>query len=86
VKVVRDPEWNGPWPSEPTGAIAEDFRIPFSFVDLREPQPPDARVADTDPPLMRTFMVRFDEPAHDTSTDGPYHMAEVWEKYLREMD
>lgn len=86
VKVVCDPEWLGPWPSEPTGAIAENFRIPFAVIDLAEPHPPDVRIADTDPRLMRTFVVRFDEPAHDTSSDGPYRVAEIWEKYLRLLD
>jgi hypothetical protein len=47
------------------------------------PERPDINVPDSDRHPMRTFMVRFDEPAHDTSEDGPYQVAEVWEKYLR---
>lgn len=84
VKVVRDPDWDGPWPSEPTGTIDPGWDIPFSVIDLATR--PDIDVPDSDRHPMRTFMVRFDEPAHDTSEDGPYYMAEVWEKYLRLVD
>ena len=34
VKVVRDPDWDGPWPSEPTGTIDPEWDIPFSVIDL----------------------------------------------------
>lgn len=81
VKVIRDPGWDGPWPTEPTGTIDPGWDIPFSVIDLA--QMPDINVPDSDRHRMRTFMVRFDEPATDTSEDGPYYMAEVWEKYLR---
>src|SRR5690349_4787306 len=81
VKVVRDPHWNGPWPSEPTGVIDSGWDIPFKVIDLAER--PDINVPDSNRQPMRVFMVRFDEPAHDTSDDGPYQVAEVWEKYLR---
>jgi hypothetical protein len=81
VRVVRDPDWDGPWPSEPTGVIAEGFKIPFKVIDLA--QRLDINVPDGDRGTMRTFMVRFDEPAEDGSGHGPYYMAEVWEKYLR---
>jgi hypothetical protein len=82
VKVVRDPDW--PWPSEPTGTIEPGWDIPFSVIDLAKR--PDIAVPDSDRYPMRTFMVRFDEPSYDTSEDGPYYMAEVWEKYLRLVD
>ena len=81
VRVVRDPSWDGPWPSEPTGQIADNFPIPFSEIDLA--RRPDINVPDEDRGIMRSFMVRFDEPAEDGSGHGPYYMAEVWEKYLR---
>jgi len=81
VKVVRDAAWDGPWPSEPTGVIDPGWDIPFKVIDLAER--PDINVPDSDRHPMRTFMVRFDEPAHDTSEAGPYQVAEVWEKYLR---
>jgi hypothetical protein len=82
VKVVRDPDWDGPWPSEPTGTIDAGWDIPFKVIDLANR--PDINVPDSDRRPMRTFMVRFDEPAQDTSGDGPYYLAEVWEKYLRQ--
>jgi hypothetical protein len=34
---------------------------------------PDIDVPDSDRHPMRTFMVRFDEPAHDTSEDALLH-------------
>lgn len=81
VRVVRDPRLNGPWPSEPTGRIADGFSAPFQELDLA--QHPDIDVPDEDRHAMRTFMVRFDQPAEDGSGHGPYYMAEVWEKHLR---
>lgn len=81
VRVVRDPEWDGPWPSEPTGEIAEGFDVPFGVIDLSQRR--DINVPDSDRCIMRTFMVRFDEPAEDGSGLGPYLIAKVWEKYLR---
>jgi hypothetical protein len=84
VKVVRDPDWDGPWPSEPTGTIDPGWEVPLKVIDLAER--PDINVPDSDRHPMRVFMVRFDAPAHDASDDGPYYMAEVWEKYLRLID
>lgn len=43
--------------------------IPFSVIDLAKR--PDIDVPDSDRHPMRTFLVRFDEPAHDTSEDAP---------------
>jgi hypothetical protein len=82
--VVRDPDSGGPWPSEPTGRIAYNFDVPFGVIDLAERR--DINVPDADPVLMGMFMVRFDEPAQDLDEDGPYYMAEIWEKYLRLLD
>jgi hypothetical protein len=84
VKVLRDPDWDGPWPSEPSGTIADNFDIPFAVIDLADRT--DISVPDEDRRTMRTFMVRFDEPAQDSEEGGPYYMAEVWEKYLRLLD
>ncbi len=79
--MVRDPGSNGPWPSEPVGRIADGFPAPFQVIDLA--QRPDIEVPEEDRREMRTFMVRFDQPAEDGSGDGPHYLAEVWEKHLR---
>lgn len=81
VKVVRDPDWDGPWPTEPTGVIADGFEAPLDVIDLARER--DVNVPETDRVMMRTFMVRFDEPVRDGDGCGPYYMAEVWEKHLR---
>jgi len=84
VKVVRDPDYEGPWPSEPTGRIEPGWDIPLKVIDLANR--PEIKVVDSDRHTMRTFMVRFDEPADDMSDDGPYYMAEIWEKHLRVLE
>lgn len=69
VRVIRDPEWEGPWPSEPTGIVEPILGEPFRMVQyLEEP--------------MREYMVAFEEPARDADGDGPYSAAVIWAKYL----
>ncbi len=82
VKVTGDPDWHSPWPSEPTGRIAENFDVPLAVHDLSD----RAHLPDRYRHLMRSFMVRFDEPAQDFEERGPYYMAEIWETYLRLLD
>ena len=82
VKVVGDPDWYSPWPSEPTGRIAENFDVPFAVRDLSD----WAHLPESYRRPMRSFMVRFDEPAQDAEEGGPYYMAEIWEVYLRVLD
>jgi hypothetical protein len=81
VKVVRDPEWNGPWPSEPTGIIDPDAEFPMRTVDLAAT--PEIHVPDSERGVMREFLVRFDQPQRDGDGAGPYESAVIWEKYLR---
>ena len=77
VKVRRDPNFLGPWPSEPSGSIVPwPMEPPYTF-----------RVVNPDPRHgpQRAFFVQFDEPAFDADGPeggGPYRKAEVWEKYL----
>jgi hypothetical protein len=81
VKVVRDSQWNGPWPSEPTGIIHPDGDCPVRVIDLA--RKPEINVPDEDRGPMREFMVLFDEPQRDSDGAGPYNGAVIWEKYLR---
>lgn len=81
VKVVRDPDWPGPWPSEPTGVIDPYANAPVRVIDLATM--PEVNVPDSDRGPMREFLVRFDEPQRDNDNAGPYSEAVIWEKYLR---
>jgi hypothetical protein len=79
VKVIRDPGWPGPWPNEPVGVIEPILGEAFRVVDLNDPS---INVPDSDRRLMREYLVQFDEPQLDTSGEGPYRAAVIWEKYL----
>lgn len=32
------------------------------------------------------YLVRFDEPEHDLSEDGPYEMAQILSRYITKLD
>ncbi|MFI8769398.1 ferrous iron transport protein A [Streptomyces sp. NPDC053792] len=69
VKVIRDPEWDGPWKNEFSGTID----------DMGAPEPvdhPQAQVAEL------KYWVSFDAPQHDSGGDGPYRKAQIWGRYL----
>jgi hypothetical protein len=73
VRVRRDPAWDGPWPSEPTGTIEPVLGEPFRLVEHRNG-------------TVREFMVVFDEPCLDADGDGPYEAAVIWEQYLEPLE
>lgn len=73
VRVIQDTEWKGPWRQEFTGTI--DTTMPPELVNH-----PMAR------PGELAYYVAFDEPQHDTSDDGPYRKAQIWERYLDPLD
>lgn len=79
VRVIRDPDWPGPWPDEPIGVIEPILGEAFRVVDLTVSS---INVPDSDRRLMREYLVQFDEPQIDTSGDGPYSAAVIWEKYV----
>jgi hypothetical protein len=79
VRVIRDPDWPGPWPQEPLGVVEPIMGAAFETVDLTSPA---FRVPDSDRRLMREYLIRFDEPQLDSSGDGPYRAAVIWEKYV----
>jgi hypothetical protein len=81
VQIIKDPRWNGPWPSEPMGFIDPDADCPIRVVDLAKI--PEINVPDSDRGPMREFLVHFDEPQLDGEGAGPYVSAVIWEKYLR---
>jgi hypothetical protein len=70
VLVVKDPEWDGPWRQQFTGTID----------DVMAPTPVDHPTAR---PGEYAYFVAFDQPQHDESDDGPYHKAQIWDRYLR---
>lgn len=84
VKVVKDSQWEGPWPDEPIGIIDPDADFPVRVLDLATM--PEITVPDADRGPMREFLVRFDEPQRDGDGAGPYTSAVIWEKYLRLME
>ncbi len=71
VRVIKDPQWDGPWPSEPTGTI-EMVKADQLFLCV-----------DTDWGTVREYFVRFDSPARDCDDQGPYYAAVIWQQYLR---
>ena len=70
VRVLRDPETDGPWPDEPTGTI----------------EPADGShvymTTDTSWGKVRQFKVRFDIEQRDADGQGPYSSALIWQQYL----
>jgi len=70
VLVVQDADWDGPWRREFTGTI--DTTMPPRRVEHAQARPGEL-----------AYFVTFDEPQHDSSEDGPYRMAEIWDRYLR---
>jgi hypothetical protein len=84
VQVVKDPAWNGPWPSEPLGVIDPDAPAPFRVLDLAAM--PEVNVPDEDRGPMPEYLVRFDEPQLDCDGEGPCRAAVIWSKYLRRSD
>jgi hypothetical protein len=81
---VRDPDWNGPWPSEPLGTIDAHAAAPIRVIDLATM--PEVNVPDSDRHPMAEYLVRFDEPQIDCDGAGPFTSAVIWEKYLRPAD
>jgi len=70
VRVVRDPEWDGPWRDEFLGTIDGH----------RAPEPvshPHAQPGELE------YWVAFDTPQYDGDGDGPYRKALIWDRYLR---
>jgi hypothetical protein len=70
VRVIRDPEWDGPWRQEFLGTVD----------GLAAPQPVSHAQARTG---EFEYWVRFDEPQFDCAGDGPYRKALIWSRYLR---
>ena len=81
VRVIRDPEWNGPWPAEPTGTVepSESFQV----IDIGDST---IIVLDDEKGEGRLFQVRFDEPQLDADGWGLFQGASVLEKYLVVLD
>ncbi|WP_370420923.1 hypothetical protein AB8O64_22285 [Streptomyces sp. QH1-20] len=69
VTVVRDSSWDGPWQVEFQGTIG----------DLYAPEPVRHSMA-RDGELE--YWVVFDEPQYDSSGEGPYRGAQIWDRYL----
>ncbi|MFB7471652.1 ferrous iron transport protein A [Kitasatospora sp. NPDC056184] len=71
VRVVQDPEWDGPWQREFDGTV--------QYV----PSPPEPVLHTSARPGELAYWVRFDEPQRDADGDGPYDKAHIWDRYLR---
>jgi hypothetical protein len=70
VRVVKDPDWNGPWMQEFDAVIDA----------LSPPEPVRHELAR---PGELAYWVQFDEPQMDSAGDGPYRKAQIWDRYLR---
>ncbi|GAA0905825.1 hypothetical protein Vau01_121760 [Virgisporangium aurantiacum] len=70
VRVVKDPDWDGPWRREFLGVVG-DLAAP-ELVRHYQARPDE---------LM--YWVRFDEPEFDHTDDGPYRKAQIWGRYLQ---
>ncbi|MEW2130106.1 ferrous iron transport protein A [Streptomyces sp. NPDC005435] len=69
VRVIKDPDWDGPYPVEFSGTVA-GTRVPFPVRDGR------GREGEL------VYVVRFDEPQYDSHGLGPYRGGEVWGRHL----
>jgi hypothetical protein len=69
VRVIHDPEWNGPWRTVCLGTI--DRTVPLQLVRHRVAHDGE-----------REYSVIFDEPQLDADGDGRYRKAVIWERYL----
>ncbi|MFI1200626.1 ferrous iron transport protein A [Streptomyces sp. NPDC020883] len=70
VTVIKDASWDGPWQVEFQGTI-DDFGPP-------EPvQNSSAREGEM------AYWVVFDESQYDSSGDGPFRKAWIWDRYLK---
>ncbi|MGV9320419.1 ferrous iron transport protein A [Streptomyces sp. NPDC003660] len=69
VRVIKSPDWDGPYPVEFLGTIA-GTQVPFP---VRNGRGHDGELV---------YLVRFDEPQHDSHGLGPYRGGEVWGRYL----
>lgn len=69
VRIVRDPDGDGPWPTEPSGVI--DTIAAPELVQHPRANPDELK-----------YWVTFDEPQHDSGNDGPYQGAQIWDRYL----
>ena len=70
VRVVKDPNWDGPWKQEFSGTI--DTTLPPRLLDHPKAKPGEF-----------AYFVSFDEPQQDSCDDGPYRKAEIWARYLK---
>ncbi len=69
VRVIKDPEWDGPWREVFAGNISG-----MAAPDLVE--------HDLGRPGELAYWVDFDEPQLDVNGDGPYGKAYIWARYL----
>ncbi|MFJ5013708.1 ferrous iron transport protein A [Streptomyces griseoluteus] len=70
VRVVRDPDWDGPWQVEFTGTLDA----------MGAPEPAQHVRALTGELL---YWVTFDAPQYDCDRCGPYRKAQISGRYLR---
>lgn len=66
VRVIKDPDWNGPCPDEPSGRLeSPEAGKVFLTTESRWGK-------------VRQFKVRFDSPQRDADGQGPYVSAVIW--------
>lgn len=71
VRVVRAPDWDGPWQVEFTGTVDDTMGAPE----------PNEHPWALDGELL--YWVVFDAPQFDSGGDGPYRKARIWGRFLR---
>jgi hypothetical protein len=70
VRVIKDPEWGGPWPGEPLGVIESALQGQLFLTSQTQWGP------------VREYKVRFDSPQYDSQGQGPYVSAVIWQQYI----
>ncbi|MFV8129042.1 hypothetical protein [Streptomyces syringium] len=70
VTVIRDSSWDGPWQAAFQGTI-DDLYAPGP---VRHSMAREGELA---------YWVVFDEPQYDSSGDGPFRGAQIWDRYLK---
>ncbi|MGW6916387.1 ferrous iron transport protein A [Kitasatospora sp. NPDC054939] len=70
VTVIREAEWDGPWPVEFPGTV-DDTGAPEP---VEHPRAQDGELV---------YRVVFDHPQYDSDGCGPYRKAQIWSRHLR---
>jgi hypothetical protein len=70
ITVIHNADWAGPWQREFCGMI-DSLGAPEV---VRHPRAREGELK---------YWVSFDQPQYESSADGPYRKAQIWDRYIR---